>query len=315
MKGDVTFTKDLQLVCRHSQCDLHTTTNILVTDLATKCTQAFTPATNETAASALCCTSDITLEEFKSLTGKMDSFDPMAQTEVEYFGGNPTWRTELYSSSGMTGTLMTHAESIMLFKDLGVKMTPELKSPDVPMPFNSFTQEMYAQKLVDEYVNASVEAEDVWMQSFNLGDVLYWLRNAPRFALQAVYLDDRYDLESFNAFNTSTYSPTMEQLYSMGVRYIAPPLWMLLTLNVTGAIVPAPYGVVAYEQGLNLITWTLERSGAPPTGFYVESIQEAVTTDGDMYTMLDVLAKEVKIRGIFSDWPATVTYYANCMGF
>jgi glycerophosphoryl diester phosphodiesterase len=27
-----------------------------------------------------------------------------------------------------------------------------------------------------------------------------------------------------------------------------------------------------------------------------------------------VLAKEVEIRGIFSDWPATVTYYANCMG-
>ena len=26
---DVTFTKDKQLVCRHSQCDLHTTTNIL----------------------------------------------------------------------------------------------------------------------------------------------------------------------------------------------------------------------------------------------------------------------------------------------
>jgi glycerophosphoryl diester phosphodiesterase len=27
-----------------------------------------------------------------------------------------------------------------------------------------------------------------------------------------------------------------------------------------------------------------------------------------------VLAKDVGIMGIFSDWPATVTYYANCMG-
>jgi glycerophosphoryl diester phosphodiesterase len=27
-----------------------------------------------------------------------------------------------------------------------------------------------------------------------------------------------------------------------------------------------------------------------------------------------VQAREVKILGIFSDWPATVTYYANCMG-
>ena len=39
---DVTFTKDRQLVCRHSQCDLHTTTNILsVPALAAKCSQPF----------------------------------------------------------------------------------------------------------------------------------------------------------------------------------------------------------------------------------------------------------------------------------
>ena len=33
-----------------------------------------------------------------------------------------------------------------------------------------------------------------------------------------------------------------------------------------------------------------------------------------MYKALDVLARQVGIVGIFSDWPATVTYYANCMG-
>ena len=41
---DVTFTKDKQLVCRHAQNDLHTTTNILATDLADKCRVPFTPA-------------------------------------------------------------------------------------------------------------------------------------------------------------------------------------------------------------------------------------------------------------------------------
>src|SRR3954471_8146396 len=42
---DVTFTKDRQLVCRHSQCDLHTTTNILsVPALAAKCTMPFIQA-------------------------------------------------------------------------------------------------------------------------------------------------------------------------------------------------------------------------------------------------------------------------------
>ena len=33
-----------------------------------------------------------------------------------------------------------------------------------------------------------------------------------------------------------------------------------------------------------------------------------------MMRVLDVLAKQVGIRGIFSDWPATVSFYANCMG-
>jgi hypothetical protein len=73
---DVAFTSDLQLVCRHSQCDLHTTTDIMNRpELREKCTTPFTPA-NETAdATALCCTSDITLEEYKGLCSKMDGFN------------------------------------------------------------------------------------------------------------------------------------------------------------------------------------------------------------------------------------------------
>ena len=79
---DVAVTQDGELVCRHSQCDLHTTTNILVTDLASKCTKPFSPA-NDSAdadASATCCTSDITLAEFKTLCGKMDASDASATT-------------------------------------------------------------------------------------------------------------------------------------------------------------------------------------------------------------------------------------------
>ena len=40
---------------------------------------------------------------------------------------------------------------------------------------------------------------------------------------------------------------------------------------------------------------------------------DALHNDGDILTTLDVLAKQVGIRGIFSDWAATVSYYANCM--
>ncbi len=41
---DVTFTRDKQLVCRHAQDDLHTTTDILLTPLAARCAEPFRPA-------------------------------------------------------------------------------------------------------------------------------------------------------------------------------------------------------------------------------------------------------------------------------
>jgi glycerophosphoryl diester phosphodiesterase len=151
MECDVTFTKDKELVCRHAQNDLHTTTNILLTPLANKCTKPFSPATFDgtgtllTPASAECRTSDITLAEFKTLRGKMDASNPAARTAAEYQGGTANWRTDLYSGPS-SGTLLTHKESIALFQRLGVKMTPELKSPSVTMPFEGFTQEAYAQK-------------------------------------------------------------------------------------------------------------------------------------------------------------------------
>ena len=86
LECDVTFTKDKELVCRHSQNDLHTTTNILATPLAATCIRPFTPATFDAAgnlltpASAECRASEITLAQFKTLRGKMDAFNPRART-------------------------------------------------------------------------------------------------------------------------------------------------------------------------------------------------------------------------------------------
>jgi len=38
----------------------------------------------------------------------------------------------------------------------------------------------------------------------------------------------------------------------------------------------------------------------------------ALENDGDILRTIDVLAKKVRIIGLFSDWPATTTLYANC---
>ena len=319
---DVTFTKDKELVCRHSQCDLHTTTNILATPLAAKCSKPFTPAEYDLTgklvkpASAMCCASDITQAEFKTLRGKMDGANAKATTVIEYLNGTPSFRTDLYSGPS-SGTLVTHPEYIQLIKQLGAKYTPELKSAGVPMPFDGFTQQDYAQKMIDQYKDAHVPARKVFAQSFDFQDILYWIKHEPEFGMQAVYLDDIDPTDGNPANDTPKSLAQLQALAAQGVKIIAPPMWALLELNAKGAIVPSQYALDAKASGLDIITWTLERSGILADGngdWYYQSINPALNKEGDTMEVLNVLAKDVGIRGIFSDWPATVTYYANCMG-
>jgi len=315
MECDVTFTKDLVLVCRHAQCDLHTTTNILDTPLAAKCSEPFVPADPEagTPASAKCCTSDITFREFKSLCGKMDAANRNALTVEEYLDGTANFRTDLYSACG---TVLSHYESIQLFKDLDVKFTPELKSPEVEMPFRGFySQQLYAWHIVLEYWLSGVDPDNVWLQSFNLDDVLQWVRFNPRFGKQAVYLDDEvYDSSNPNAYEDAI--ALLPELAERGVNIVAPPMQFLVELDENNDIVASDYAIAAKEAGLDIITWTIERSGLLKNGggFYYSTITDGIETDGDMLEVLHVLAQDVGIIGIFSDWPATVTYYANCFG-
>lgn len=312
---DVTFTKDKELVCRHAQNDLHTTTNILATPLAATCIRPFTPATFDangtllTPAAAECRTSEITLAEFKSLRGKMDAFNPRGRTVAEYMAGTASFRTDLYAGP-TSGTLQTHKESIELFKKLGVKMTPELKNASVAMPFDGFTQQAYAQKMIDEYKQARVSPRDVFAQSFSKDDVLYWVNHEPAFGRQAVFLDDA---------NTMADVPSAAELRGyrqQGVRIWAPPTFVLITADANGNLLPSQAARDAKAAGLEIITWTLERSGIladGSNGFYFQTFDSAIKREGDLYRVLDVLAKDVGVLGVFSDWAAAVTFYANCM--
>ena len=311
MECDVTFTKDKELVCRHAQNDLHTTTNILLTPLASQCTKPFIPfdPNTNTPATAECRSSDITLAEFKTLRGKMDGFNPKARTAQEFVAGTPAWRTDLYSGP-TSGTLLSHKESIALFKRLGVKMTPELKEASVPMPFEGFTQQQYAQKMIDEYKQAGVKPKHVFPQSFNEQDIFYWIGNEPMFAKQTVFLD---------AAETVKDLPSLDKLNDYkrkGVKIVAPPLFALLALE-DGKLAASAYAKNAKKAGLDIITWSLERSGVMALdkgGWYYQSVSAGIHHEGDILEALHVLNKDVGIRGIFSDWPATTTFYANCMG-
>lgn len=316
LECDVAFTKDRQLVCRHSQCDLHQTTDILLRpELAAKCTEPFQAADAEQgiSASAKCCTSDITLDEFHSLCGKMEGVNPQATTVQDYVSGTPAWRTDLHAQCG---TVMSHQDSIALFAVHDVKMIPELKNAEVPMPFQGeYSQQHYAQQLVDEYKAAGIRPEQVFLQSFDWQDILYWLSNEPEFAKQAAWLDSRYLQQAeFDPNNPASWQPSMAELKATGLNIIAPPLWMLVTAE-NGQIVPSAYAKAANAAGLDIIAWSLERSGSLQQGggWYYQSIAELTTDDSITLQLLDVLGRQIGVKGVFSDWPATTTFYANCL--
>lgn len=274
---DVTFTADKALVCRHAQDDLHETTNILDTELASTCTDGE------------CSTADITLAQFLTLEGTKKGAE--------------------------TGEVMTLADSIALMQKLGVKFAPELKSAAVDMPYQGMRQEDYAQSMIDAFKEAGVPPRDVWPQSFNLDDVLYWLKAEPEFGAQAVYLEGSYRDDGWSPEKPDTWRNSMTELKEMGVNYVAPPLWVLLRLQ-DGEIVPSTYAEQAREAGLKIIAWTVERSGPlnKGGGWYYQTVTDAITGDGMMYEVIDVLAQDVGVVGIFSDWAGTTSYYASCMG-
>lgn len=308
---DVTFTADGALVCRHAECDLHTTTNIVATPLNAKCSVPYAGP----GSSPKCCASDITLDEFKSLTGKMDASNPAASDAAGFLGGTANWRTDLYTGRG---TLLTLRESIALNRRLRVKHTPELKGGDAQRIAAVFGgQAQYAQRLIDELRAGGVKPRDAWPQSFNLDDVLYWVQHEPDFGRQAVYLVD-YDPTTGQTVPELPRAE-LERIKALGVRIVAPPMPALLAVQ-DGRVVPSPLAVTLKQLGFDIITWTFERSdlrrGASKAGFYYafDPTGEAIRTDSDMYLALDVLARQVGVLGIFSDWPGTVTYYANCMG-
>src|ERR1700712_329336 len=177
---------------------------------------------------------------------------------------------------------MTHDESIALIRSFGAKFTPELKAPEVPMPFDGdYSQEKYATQMLEAYKAAGIPASDVFPQSFILADILYWVKTEPAFAAQAVYLEERYEKQGLDPNKPETWKPSMAELKSSGVRILAPPIWTMLTLNEKKEIVPSEYAKAAKAAGLDLIGWSLERDGPLNKGgaFYHKSIKSVIERD------------------------------------
>jgi glycerophosphoryl diester phosphodiesterase len=324
LECDTSLTADKGLVCRHSLCDLHTTTNILLNKtLAAKCAVPFTPANATSPANAVCCTTDITTAEYLTLCSKMDGFNASATNVADYQFGIPTWRTELYDTCATVQTLESYIDLVDSLPGYR-NFTPELKSgADDPVTAQyakfppGYTQEDYARQFVNTFISKGIDPQRVWMQSFNPPDIFLWLKEFPDFGRQAVYLDESGDTPE----NYTAAVALLPSIKAAGVNIIAPPFnYLLMQAGPDNqSIVPAPYAVAAKAAGLDIITWTFERSGPlaqveATDEYYYTSFADAIHTDGQFYEVLDILVQQVGIKAIFSDWAATVTYYANCFG-
>lgn len=248
-------------------------------------------------------------------------------------GSTPDWRTNMYAYS--CAETMSLKDYISLVDSMGLDFTAEAKEPEVDMPYEGdYTQNDFVQQIVDTFTGAGIVASRVWLQSFLPRDVFYWIENEPAFGEQAIYLDERADL-SEDGYDVAVAS--LPGLAEKGVKIVAPSIWQLVAPdNATGTIVPSSYAIAAQDAGLDIITWSFERSGPLETGggYYYTGVNDLINNgtslctpeveslmlivvfwaDGDEYTVIDVIAQKVGVIGIFADWPATITYYANCFG-
>lgn len=214
------------------------------------------------------------------------------------------WRTDLYSTCAEP---VSHKEYISIIHAANRKYTPELKPYTQHMGMPAY--DAIRQKVMNEYTTFGVSPSIVWLQSFVEEDVIYWTEKGGDFGHQAVFLDNEY--------SDGTSGGKMDrfaEIKAKGVKILAPPMQMLVKVEGSG-YVPSNYAVQAKAHGFHLITWTLERSGplASGGGWYYGTSNDYTMKDGDMLELTHTLASKVGVLGLFSDWPATTTFYANCM--
>lgn len=272
--------KDRELVCRHLQCNI---APITIPELNAKCTKPFAPATADGEdASATCCTSDITLEEYKTLCGTMEGSNPDAETPGEFIQGTPRWQTDLYAECGTAITLRKHIE---LTDELGLLFIAELKTPEMEMLTRATTP--------------SRSSRRTWSRRSRA-------RGSPRRGCTS------------SPSCTTTFCTCSKRSRKRRRRraHRCAPLQYLVTLSEDNEIIPSMYAVKAKELGLDIISWSLKWPGflSNGGGYYYSTIANVINNDGDVYSLLHVLVQDVGVLGVFTDWSATVTYYANCSG-
>ena len=117
---------------------------------------------------------------------------------------------------------------------------------------------------------AGVDPRDVFAQSFNKDDILYWIKHEPRFGRQAVYLDDIDPTASPPLPRISL--EELRELQRAGVQHHRAADFALLDVDADGQIVPSQYAKTsrtpASTSSPGASSAPTLRKGAANAGFY-----------------------------------------------
>eukprot|EP00928_Gymnodinium_smaydae_P000631 TRINITY_DN10240_c0_g2_i1.p1 TRINITY_DN10240_c0_g2~~TRINITY_DN10240_c0_g2_i1.p1 ORF type:complete len:586 (+),score=84.14 TRINITY_DN10240_c0_g2_i1:63-1760(+) len=368
LECDVSPTSDLELVCRHSNCDLDSTTDLVTKhpDLNAKCTEPFVPGSGK---KATCCTFDFTMQELGRLCGIMESgINASAATYADYLVGPPGYRSE----AGGDGChpLLSYKGYLRLLKKSGINAIPELKDTWYDRTesfFRSKGKDIYW--FADEFANLlsshgfkpaprpgeQSEPGQVFgvMQTFDYRIAEHWKKTRPEMTVEYMWqvpppAGANCTGGSGNGDNHGPNGPggdcggeqLLEHLNRLGVNMFSPPIFTLLQNGPNRTIEPSDTARMLQRLGVESIgSWSLERQGCEPkeslpykqpvtaenNDAYIAPCWDVEawyysTTNGnstwqyvDVLAVLDALFRKVGIKHMFSDFPATVATYVNCI--
>ncbi|KAJ3263480.1 Glycerophosphodiester phosphodiesterase GDPDL3 [Chytriomyces hyalinus] len=362
---DASVTKEMDLICRHSVCDLHYTTDILMhhPNLAAKCSSPFTPAvTNTTKASATCCTFDFTLDEMKQLCATMESdLNPNATRVQDYVLGKPAFRS-IGVRDGECVKMVTMKEFLEFAKTKRVNVIPELKDTTEHSTMSFLKSkgasietlaDLFAKNLRDAgfsapfdktYKDAGKNGTLGIMQTFDRRVAKIWKQNNKDlpvlYLIQSPMNTTTIEKDCASASDCGT-PDVLRNLMKLGVEIFAPALNGLVAAAKNHRYVEHQYSkdikALAKELGLKdkvfLGSWSLERSACVSQygdgtfnaeaglgaiggcGWYYNSV-EGYASFGqheDALLMMDALFTKAGVVSLFSDFPATVSMYSNCV--
>jgi glycerophosphoryl diester phosphodiesterase len=345
----IAFTKEITestaktaAVCRDAVCDLAHTTDILLPKNTALRDKA---CTYSQGAHPVCCVTKLTATEYRELVAILPTFgDASAATIRDYAASMRTeaWRTTVYQDGGCFKPMFV-GQFIEFARTNNLTMVPELLNFAYSTIPAADTPAKAAQLLATAF--RDVDAQYVFPQSTNIEHVKSWLSasgSTTRTLANAVY---RFREEGDVTWN-STYAYDFEELLALEnpIRYASTGMQELLQTadwGIGGDLQATQAAEFFKEHCIGIFAGTFESwsfsSRSPATGKEAQlgatldenkawakiyatksvadskDLQRVMRKDADLLLLLDALFEIVKVKGVYSEWPSTVSHYINCV--